>query len=107
MKQGSARRQVSMCQQDERCQTLLEQDCMLQRRKRCFDCILLEIDECEPVLALVPRRCQVCKLVARVCTCAVTGIVLARLGAHVVLTDLQPNLALLSQNCTTNGEPHA
>ena len=32
------------------------------------------------------------------------GIVLARLGAQVVLTDLEPNLALLSDNCKANGK---
>lgn len=31
------------------------------------------------------------------------GIVLARLGADVVLTDLQPNLPLLAENCKANG----
>ena len=31
------------------------------------------------------------------------GIVLARLGADVVLTDLAPNLLLLSDNCEANG----
>lgn len=31
------------------------------------------------------------------------GIVLARLGADVVLTDLAPNLPLLAGNCKANG----
>ena len=31
------------------------------------------------------------------------GIVLARLGADVLLTDLEPNLPLLAHNCTANG----
>ncbi len=31
------------------------------------------------------------------------GIVLARLGAEVVLTDLLPNLPLLADNCKANG----
>ena len=31
------------------------------------------------------------------------GIVLARLGADVTLTDLEPNLPLLAGNCKTNG----
>lgn len=31
------------------------------------------------------------------------GIVLARLGADVVLTDLAPNLPLLRDNCKANG----
>lgn len=31
------------------------------------------------------------------------GIVLARLGADVVLTDLGPNLPLLTDNCKANG----
>lgn len=31
------------------------------------------------------------------------GIVLARLGADVVLTDLVPNLPLLKDNCEANG----
>ena len=32
------------------------------------------------------------------------GIVLARLGAHVILTDLLPNLPLLIDNCKANGK---
>ena len=31
------------------------------------------------------------------------GIVLARLGADVILTDLGPNLPLLTDNCKANG----
>ena len=33
------------------------------------------------------------------------GIVLATLGADVLLTDLGPNLPLLQDNCTANGMP--
>ena len=33
------------------------------------------------------------------------GIVLAMLGADVVLTDLGPNLPLLKDNCLVNGKP--
>ena len=36
--------------------------------------------------------------------CLLAGIVLARLGAQVVLTDLEPNLPLLTANCNNNGE---
>lgn len=34
--------------------------------------------------------------------CGLVGIVLARLGAHVILTDLLPNLPLLVDNCKAN-----